>query len=285
MSSIRRTLARGTIAVVLVATFGPLAAAQAQGSTAVVTGFLESSSAVAGGPGSVAVIVLVDQSNGAGAGSIVGLQRIDAPGGVPIPFEVPYETSAIRPTGSYAIFASVQSGSSAWQNLVGVPVITGGPSDGVSVALTPVPTAGATVSGQLVMASRSPLSSSAVGIAALIKTDTGTIVGSQVLTNPSSSLSFALGYDPGTIDPGATYVVRGGVFDPPRAWTAPSPVTVINDGAPTSGVDVPVAPSSTTIPTPPPAPTTGPTTAPTTAPTTGPTTAPKIGRASCRERV
>ena len=178
MSSTRRRMAGAAIVVALAALFAPAAVASASGATALFTGSLVSTASVRTGPGAVAVVVLVDQSKGSVAGTVVGLQRIDAPGSVPIAFEIPYDGSSIAPTGSYAVFASVQDGTSVWQNLVGVPVITGGPSSDVQVALTPVPAAAATVSGQLAMSSRSALSASAVAIAALVKVDTGTVVGS-----------------------------------------------------------------------------------------------------------
>jgi hypothetical protein len=44
-----------------------------------------------------------------------------------------YDPAMIVPTGSYAVFASLQDGLKVWQNLAGVPVITGGPTANVAV--------------------------------------------------------------------------------------------------------------------------------------------------------
>ncbi|HXJ66807.1 MAG TPA: YbaY family lipoprotein, partial [Actinomycetota bacterium] len=140
MSSIQRTMARAAVLVALAVMFAPIGAARAQEAPGVLTGFLMLFGFAVG---SVVVVVLVDQSKGSAAGSVIGLQRIDSPGGAPIAFEIPYDPSAISSTGSYAVFASLQGGPTTFQNLLGVPVITGGPSSDVQVPLAAVPAAGA----------------------------------------------------------------------------------------------------------------------------------------------
>ena len=99
MSSTRRRMAGAAIVVVLAALFGPRAVARASGATAVLTGSIVSTESIRTGPGAVAVVVLVDQSKGSVAGTVVGLQRIDAPGSVPIAFGIPYDGLSIAPTG------------------------------------------------------------------------------------------------------------------------------------------------------------------------------------------
>ncbi len=281
MSSLHRTLDRAAVATLLAALLLPAALVQAATGPGAVTGTLTSEDPITLSSSAVAVVVLVDQSSGPAAGTIIGLQRINAPGSVPIAFSVPYDQGAIQTLGAYAIFASIQDGPKVWQNLAGVPVITGGPTSGVAVPMQAVPSSPpAQVSGTITRTDLTALSPNAVAVAALVKTETGTVVGSQVVTAPAAnSIPFAIGYDPALVDPAAAYVVRAAIVDAPSAWSGGAGVAVITGGAPTSGVTLPVTVSTVTIPTPqptvtpPPTPTPPPTATP--RPTTKPSASPK----------
>ncbi len=282
MKPLRRLLSRGAALSIALLLLAPALFVQAAGGPAAVTGQLTSKATIALSSSAVAVVVLVDQTASADGGSIIGLQRIDKPGTVPVSFSVPYDPATIQPKHAYALFASLQDGATVWQNLTAVPVITGGPTSNVSMPLVAVPSSPATtVSGSIVKGDKATLSAAAVGIAALIKVDTGTVVASQVLTTPATSLAFSMGYDAATVDPAATYVVRAAVVDGPAAWSGGAGTPVITNGAPTSGVSIPVIPSPTAIPTPQPTATAQPTATPvptvkpTPKPTPKPSTTPK----------
>ena len=182
----------------------------------VVTGTLTLEEEVTLGPEAVAVVVLVDRTASAEGGQIIGVQRIDGPGNAPIPFSVTYDEAAIQKTHAYAVFASLTDKDKTWQSLNPTPVITGGPTSGVELPLVAVPAQPlAAVSGTIQTADLATIPGATEVIAALIKVDTGTIVGSQVQTttssavaspsaSPSSSggpggltaLPFSIGYDP-----------------------------------------------------------------------------------------
>lgn len=282
MTPVRRLLRRAAMLTMAMLLLVPALLVQAAGQPAAVTGQLTMTAKIALSTNAVAVVVLVDQTASADGGSIIGLQRINRPGNVPIPFSLPYDASTIQPTHAYALFASLQDGAKVWQNLTAVPVITGGPTSNVQLPLqvvaAPPPAA---VSGTIVRKDKSALSPSAVAIAALIKVGTGTVVSSQVLTAPGTSLAFAVGYDPATVDPAATYVVRAAIIDAPTAWSGGAGAPVITNGAPSSGVEIPVAIAPTAIPTPQPTATLKPTATPkptpkpSVTPTPRPTTTPK----------
>ena len=96
--------------------------------TTVLNGVIESTEAITPSADAVAVVTLVDQSASPEAGGIIGEQRIDAPGSLPIAFEVLYDDAKIDKTHSYAVVASIVDGDSQWATSVPVPVITGGPA-------------------------------------------------------------------------------------------------------------------------------------------------------------
>ena len=89
-------------------------------------------------PTATAIITLIDATSTSDAGNIIGEQRIDGTGDGPIAFAVPFDADAIDPTHAYALFATVVDGTSSWQNATGVPVITGGPVEAVTVPTSPV---------------------------------------------------------------------------------------------------------------------------------------------------
>ena len=71
---------------------------------------------------------------------------------VPIDFSVLVEdVPSIDQTHAYALYATIIDGASTWQNDVGDPVITGGPTKGIDLTLTAVPQApGAAIGGTIV---------------------------------------------------------------------------------------------------------------------------------------
>src|SRR3954447_17789124 len=269
------------VVVVLLATLVPAAALAAPTQ---VTGTLAAKGDIALGADAVAVITLVDQQADPSAGVVVGQQRIDAVK-LPATFAVPYDAT-FNPQHSYALFASVVDGSTSYQSVEPIPVITGGPTSDVAVAVA-APSAAATdtVSGTVARDVKSPLTPEAVTIVALINKDKGTLVARQVIPSITQEpIPFSIAYDPGVIDPAATYVVRAGLGDAGTTWNTPDGVPAIVDGAAVGEVKVSVTevagPSPSPLPSTEPstpasaAPSSEPSTPPTAAPTPSPTAAP-----------
>jgi hypothetical protein len=86
----------------------------------------------------LAVFSIVGQQANSKAGGIVGYQRINN-AKTPVEFSVPYDTTAIDQKQSYAIFGSIIDGSTVYQTFEPVPVITGGPTTGVTLVATDKP--------------------------------------------------------------------------------------------------------------------------------------------------
>src|SRR3954447_8635126 len=269
------------VVVVLLATLVPAAALAAPTQ---VTGTLAAKGDIALGADAVAVITLVDQQADPSAGVVVGQQRIDAVK-LPAAFSVPYDAT-VNPQHSYALFASVVDGSTSYQSVEPIPVITGGPTSDVAVSVAAPPAAATdTVSGTVARAVKSPLIAEAVTIVALINKDKGTLVARQVIPSITQEpIPFAIAYDPGVIDPAATYVVRAGLGDGGSTWNTPDGVPAIVDGAAVGEVKVTMTEGSgpapsllpSTEPSAPPSsePSTSPTAAPTPSPTAAPTASP-----------
>jgi uncharacterized lipoprotein YbaY len=267
---------------VLLALIAPVlaqASPTASAAATAVTGTVTSKEKIALTPDAVTVVTLVDQQAGQAAGTIIGQQTITG-GQFPIAFAVPYDSAAIDDTHSYALFASVIDAGTRRQTVEAVPVITGGPTTNVALPVVTVST-GASVSGTITKADKSALTSAAVGYAILVNTNTGTLVARQVIPAPGTTpIAFKITYDPGIIDPAATYVVRAAIVDGGKTWEGRTGVPAVTNGAPSEGLTVPVALTSTPQPTaaptakPTPAPTAKPTAKPTAAPTAKPTAAP-----------
>ena len=111
---------------------------QAIAAPATVTGTITIREKATLSPNAVAFISIVGQQADPSAGGIVGFQRIDG-ATAPVQFSVPYDTTQIDPKQSYALFASIVDGSTAYQSFEPVPVITGGPTSGVDVVVTNAP--------------------------------------------------------------------------------------------------------------------------------------------------
>lgn len=264
-----------------------------------VTGTLVLPADVAGpGPKAVAVVTLIDATNTSDSGNVIGQQRIDGIGAVPVAFAVPFEGDTIDKGHAYALFATIVDGGDVWQNATGVPVITGGPSEGLKVSLTPQPAGDATITGHLVRPDQTTLGPEAVAIAALIKEETGTLVSRQVLpTVEGNPPAFTISFDTTLLDPAATYVVKAAIVDGATVWQSEGGVPAISGGATTGQVTVPLAlttaqlpvasspptaaptqsakPSATATPTEEPSETATPPASPTATPTASPTATPK----------
>ncbi len=283
-----RRLAALFLPMLLLVGLVPSSGAAAAGPS--VSGTLASKDKMALGPNAVALISIVDQQASGDAGSIVGSQRVDG-ATLPLAFVVPYDQADIDPGHSYAVFASIVDETRTLQSVEPVPVITGGPTSGLTVPLSPVgSSATATVTGTIARTDRTALSPAAAAYAALINEATGTMVARQAIPSPAQNpLPFSIRFDPGVVDPAAVYVVRAGIVDGGMQWSSIESVPAIVDGGIVPAVTVPVVvvagaaptpiptatPKPTAKPTATPKPTAEPTLEPTPKPTAEPTATPE----------
>ena len=265
--SARAMLVGLTAVVLLGVAIAPVAA-----KTAKVTGTLVlPADAAAPGATAVAVVTLIDATNTSDSGNIIGQQRIDGIGATPVAFAVAFEADTIDKTHAYALFATVVDGSSTWQNPTGVPVITGGPVEGVKVPISPQITGNSTIEGSLLLPKGTTAGPGSVAIAALIKQDTGTLVSRQVQPTVSGvAPAFSISFDSSLIDPAATYVVKAAIVTGAKVWENQTGVPAISGGDASTGLTVALTTTTANIPVP----TTAPTAAPTAKPTAKPTPAP-----------
>jgi uncharacterized lipoprotein YbaY len=189
----RAIIRRSTTLAIATAMIGALLAIPTTAADASVTGTLSTSEPIALTPAAVAIVTIIDETAAPEAGAIVGQQRIDAPPQVPIDFAVVVDLATIDPTHAYALFATITDGANTWQNPVGQPVITGGPSKGIGSPLPPClhrPV-------DRHFAARGRSCPGAVSITALIKVETGTLISRQVrsIADPAA-VAFTVGFDP-----------------------------------------------------------------------------------------
>jgi uncharacterized lipoprotein YbaY len=266
----RSVLALASLAMIVAGlSFVPASTA----ASAAVTGTVATREKVALSANAILVVTLVDQQASPDAGAIIGQQRVDG-AQLPQAFSVPYDTAAIDSSHSYALFASVIDGTTVMQSFEAVPVITGGPTSGVTINVVSQ-SAGATgsVTGTITRTDRTALTAAAIAYAILVKADTGTLVARQVIPAPTTNpIPFTITGDPSIIDPAATYVVKAAIVDGPSNWENRTGVPAIANGALVTNVAVPV--TLVAGPTPTAAPTAKPTAKPTAAPTAKPTAAP-----------
>ncbi|HEY7023611.1 MAG TPA: YbaY family lipoprotein, partial [Candidatus Limnocylindrales bacterium] len=164
---IRLFLAVALVSLNLFVLAGPLHAA---GDT--VSGNLLMLQKIALSPDAVAVITLTDRSKD-GAGTIIGQQRIDGATGNDA-FSVQFDPTVINQKHAYSIYASVVDGDKQYQNLAPVPVITGGPVDGLTVQLdTPDYQTPAQITGTIALPNGVTASATAVAYAAILDATTG----------------------------------------------------------------------------------------------------------------
>jgi len=287
----RRLLALFLLLALLLAAL-PLTSVAGAGAT--VTGTLASKDKTALGAGATAVVILVDQQSGVTGGTVLSTQRIDN-ARWPVAFAVPYDTSAIDPKHSYALYATVADTTRMLQSILPTPVITGGPTSKVAITVLPaMPTATSSLPGTMTRDDRSALSAQALAIAALVRVDSGTVEAYQIITKVTTEpIKVAIAYDPSLIDPAATYVVRAGIVDGSRTWALPTPAPAIRGGTAVPSVTLKVVktgetasptpsatatarptPSAKPTPTPKPTPTASPTAQPTPSAAATPTPSP-----------
>ena len=247
------------VAIVFVAAL-LLPATQAIAAPATVTGTITIREKVTLSPNAVAFISIVGQQADSSAGGIVGYQRIDD-ATTPVEFSVPYDTTAIDPKQSYALFASIVDGSTAYQSFEPVPVITGGPTSGVTLVATDKPPAcRARSPARYVMPPScrcrrrpSPSPRSSTRRPGRWCRDRSS---RRLATSP---IAFSIAVDVGVIDPTDTYVAKAGDRRWQEAWAGLDGVPAVDNGKLLTGVTVAV----TTAALPSPAPTAEPTAAPT----------------------
>ena len=238
-------LRRSVLLAAVVALMSAALAVPILATNASVTGSLTVPEGVTLTPQAVAIVTIVDQTAAPEAGVVIGQERIDGPTAAPIDFSVLYDDTTIDQTHSYALFASIVDGSSTWENAVGEPVITGGPTDGINLVLTALPTPAAAIGGKIVPPAGTTLSPSAVAIAALVKVETGTLVARQVVpVADPANVMFSIGFDPSLIDPAATYVVKGGIVDGATVWQNREGVSAIAGGKAIATVELAVTPGA-----------------------------------------
>jgi putative lipoprotein len=92
-------------------------------------------------PSDAVVVATVERVHN-GATELVAEQRIDQPGNVPVPFQVPFAHDAIDPANHYALRAHIAAGSHVrWMTQAPVPVITYGAPSRLDVMVVRVPAA------------------------------------------------------------------------------------------------------------------------------------------------
>ena len=194
---------------------------------------------------------------------------------VPDRLQRPVQVAAIDATHSYALFASTLDAGTVRQTFEAVPAITGGPTTGLElpVSLMPAPPA-ATVTGTITRTDKTALTAAAVAYAILVDTD------HQHADRPPGHPGARRnpGHVPDRLRPGhhrsrpRPTSSRRRSWTRSKAWENRTGVPAVTNGAPSTGLAVPVA--MVTTPQPTPAPTAKPTAAPTAKPTAAPTAKP-----------
>jgi uncharacterized lipoprotein YbaY len=182
----------------------------------------------------------------------VGNQIVSPVGQQPIPFSVAVAPDQIDPDLTYTVQAQVQDGGRVWQTSGGVKVLTlGNPSSDVPVPLAYQPDLlKGEVAGQITGVGVQ-LTQGSYSAAALVRIDTGEIVGIDTSVSPGSvPIPFLLAFDPATIDPNADYVVEAKIVSGETTWNSAVGVPVITNGNPLTGVTVSVAEETPPSPAP-----------------------------------
>jgi uncharacterized lipoprotein YbaY len=193
--------------------------------------------------GANAVVVLVAGTGTPNTDTIAGSQVVSPVGQQPIPFRVPFKSKDIDPDLTYTIQAQVQDGDHTWQTSGGVHVLTqGNPKKNVPVPLAyQADLLKGEVTGQITGVGVE-LEQGAYSGTALVRVDTGEIVGIDTSVNPGSvPIPFLLAFDPADIDPSADYVVEAKIVSGDRTWMSAIGTPVITMGNPLTDVTVSVA--------------------------------------------
>ena len=189
--------------------------------------------------------------------TVVGSQVIDAPGDVPIAFDVPLDLDVLDRTVEARIWATVVDGDNAWVTEDGVAVATNGaPAQGVVVRLTYRPDLlEGEVSG-IITGAGPGLSDGAYYMSWIVDESTASILAfEQRLAGTDEPIPFAIPFAVADLDREAPYVVNAAVFDGDSSWTTEAAVPVITEGNPFTDVDLVVSPEPTPTPSPTPSPT------------------------------
>jgi uncharacterized lipoprotein YbaY len=240
---IRILLAAALVLINLLVLAGPIKA-----SDNLVTGTLIFNEDVLLAPDAIAVVTLTDRSKDATAGTIIGQQRIDGGVGPETPFAVPFDPAAINQKHAYSIYASLISGPNQYQSAAPVPVITGGPTDGLQVeVVAPAYQTPASITGTIALPADTELSEAAVAYAAILNTTTGRLVARQVIASPTVfPIPFEVAFDAALLNPENSYVAAAGVIDGTTLYQTAQPVPL----APGANLALEIVKTATTIPGP-----------------------------------
>ena len=189
-----------------------------------------------------AIVALVDGSARATESSIVASQIYRGLSAKPVPFELTFESSAIDPSATYTIQATIVDGENAWATAHGVPVLTNGNPKSVDITLTYHPDlVKGTVSGQVTAIGLEP-ATDAYSVAILIDRSNGQTLGIDAQDAPQGlPVPFAIPYAISDITPANDFVVTAEVVNDTEAWRNTEGVPVITNGNPRSGIQVVVA--------------------------------------------
>ena len=187
---IRLLLVAALVSLNLFVLAGPL---HAQGDT--VSGNLQIAEGTTLSRNAVAVVTLTDRSKD-GAGTIIGQQRIDGATGTDA-FSVQYDPTIINTKHAYSIYASIIDGANEYQNLTPIPVITGGPVDGLAVPVeSPAYQVPAQITGTIALPTGVTTSDTAIAYAAILDQTTGRLVSRDVIVSPTTyPAPFTVGFD------------------------------------------------------------------------------------------
>lgn len=249
-SSKRSAAARRSAAVVLVtAVLVATGALPISAATGHISGTLTFREKIGLSGTALAVVSIVDLVAGANAGVIVGQQRINGIGEVPVPFSVPFDIARIDPRHAYGLLATLVDGPASWQNPQAIAVLTGGPTTAIDAVLALAGEPTATIVGTITTTGVATLGSDAVAVAELIKKETGTVVNRQLLVAPGPApIAFSIGFDPSVVDPRATYLVKGALVDGGRVWENRAGVVAITAGVALPDVAVPLTAAAGSLP-------------------------------------
>ncbi|MFO1541364.1 MAG: YbaY family lipoprotein, partial [Chloroflexota bacterium] len=216
-------LAAGIMGLLALATLATAGLVAAQAPVPTVTGRIVTKEPNTLASGAIAHVLLVDRSARGGAAVVAGVRRSAAGTATPVRFSVAYDAASIDGSHAYVAFAALADGSRRWQSADGVPVITGGPTDGVEVRVRSAGALAGVVTARVERTDKGTLSGKAVAWAALLDTESGRIVGWTVASAPPTGpAEVAIGYDPTLVDPAVPLAVWAAVTDGTRVRALPS---------------------------------------------------------------
>ncbi len=200
-----------------------------------------------------AIITVELQDVSAGTTNVIATRDINAEGRqVPIPFELPYDPTAIDPAGTYLLSARIsENGQTVFSSPTGVPVLTNGaPTSNVELmvsqaAVSPMVNV---IRGTVT----TPRPGDALDPAAVLQIElrepmlADAPAASQIeipMAGMTFPISFELPYDPAAVAADRTYAVAARVLSGNQLlYVTLAPVPVLTNGAPGSEILVPVAP-------------------------------------------